>query len=199
MSPFTEATDTMAPLPRSTMPSSTAFVIKKTARSVTESSASKSAIPVVARVGFLARAALLTRRESGPNARSASATSLGAVASSATSASIATPVRPSAAISLTTACAASASISATATAAPSRARRSAVARPMPRPAPVTSAVLPMKRLMLQIPSRVSDRAEPRRGRPGRSGPPAARCCPSAPVALMLRRYIRRQAGKGRTQ
>ena len=52
-------------------------------------------------------------------------------------------VPPTAAIAATTACAGSAAMSATVTAAPSDASRSAVARPIPEPPPVTIATLPV--------------------------------------------------------
>src|ERR1700729_715238 len=61
---------------------------------------------------------------------------------SATLATMGSAVPPEAAISPAVSLAASALRSTTATAAPSRANRTAAARPMPDPAPVTTAVLP---------------------------------------------------------
>src|SRR5262245_45539697 len=94
--------------------------------------------------------ALLTSTSSRPKCRSVFAISDSRLAVSATLALIAIPWLPAFAISATTCAAASAlEWKFTTTACPSRARRSAIARPMPREAPVTTATGRELRLILE--------------------------------------------------
>jgi hypothetical protein len=85
--------------------------------------------------------ALFTSTSSPPKVSTAAATTCSTTAGSLRSPVTATAVPPAASISATTALAVSALTSATTTLAPSPANRSAAARPMPEPAPVTTTLL----------------------------------------------------------
>ena len=91
-----------------------------------------------------------------------------------TSASIATALPPAFSIARTVATLSSALRPAQATAAPSLAKRSAVARPMPEPAPVTTAVLPSSLICLRPPSWPAQDSPAARGLRGLTPRPASR-------------------------
>ena len=91
-----------------------------------------------------------------------------------TSASMATALPPAASMPRTVATLSSALSPAQATAAPSLAKRSAVARPMPEPAPVTTAVLPSSLMCLCSPSWPAQDSPPPRGLRGLTPVPASR-------------------------
>ncbi len=124
------------------MPGSTARANRKAPRSVTANSRSQSAGAQSSSVDFAVKAALLTSTSMAPNRATASATEAATAASSVTEPALAAACPPACTIAATLRPAAAASMSVTSTAAPSAARRSAVARPMPSPPPVTIAVLP---------------------------------------------------------
>ncbi len=86
--------------------------------------------------------ALLYNTSTRPNSLLIWANALSTWAGSAMSAPTATALPPAPAISAAVSLAASAAMSTSATAAPSRANNSAAARPIPDPAPVTTATLP---------------------------------------------------------
>jgi hypothetical protein len=86
-----------------------------------------------------------------PNAFTAPSRALSISERSRTSASNATPVPPPLAIEATVSSAASSWMSTTATAAPWDASRSAVARPMPEPAPVIIAIFPEWSKLMTLP------------------------------------------------
>ena len=100
----------------------------------------------------MAIAALLTSTSIGPCAATAAATMPSTADLDATSATTATAVPPAAVIASTTSSARAGSTSFTATLAPSAANRSATARPMPWPAPVTSTLCPANRPLIEAPS-----------------------------------------------
>src|SRR6185503_6617621 len=89
--------------------------------------------------------ALLTRMSSPPSSASVAATTDFTAASSATSASAVATRPPALRISAAVASSVSRRVAASITAAPSETKRSAIARPMPRPPPVMSATLPLSR------------------------------------------------------
>src|SRR5712692_2596056 len=98
----------------------------------------------------LSHPALFTTMSSWPNCARASSTARLTSARRVRSQPSASPLTPSASISCLTASALSARMSSTATSSPSCARPSAMARPMPRPPPVTSAVLPLSFMTLSL-------------------------------------------------
>src|SRR6266542_1373233 len=91
----------------------------------------------------LSQPALFTTMSSWPSCARASSTARLTSGRRVRSQLSASPFTPSASISRLTASALSARMSSTATSAPSWASANAMARPMPRPPPVTSAVLPL--------------------------------------------------------
>lgn len=94
--------------------------------------------------------ALFTATSSVPNASAAASTRAWASAASDTSPVTASALPPRSSISRTVSSSGSLRRPATTTRAPSSAKASAIARPMPEPAPVTRAVLPVKRLLVMI-------------------------------------------------
>ncbi len=116
---------------------------------------SHSSSDVLTSIRSRTKPALLTRMSSPPYVSIACRTIDSAWAKSATSAPLVTASPPSARISATTASAGDSSFSPasetpkslTTTFAPCRASSSACARPMPRPAPVTIAIRPARRVM----------------------------------------------------
>jgi hypothetical protein len=105
----------------------------------------RRSIPVMSRI-----AALLTRMCRAPKRSLAMPASCSTEAGSAMSTWVATAARPARRSWFASASAGSVSMSASTTAAPSRARRVAMARPIPRAAPVTIAALPASRRGLSI-------------------------------------------------
>ncbi len=145
MTPAVETVFTMAP-PCSSMPGSTARHMRKVPVRLTAMILSQ---PLRDWSGVWANPpmpAMLHRLVIGPSSSSARATTPATAFSSVTSqrSAMARPPAPAASslISAATVSMASAATSRQATAPPSAARRRAVARPMPEPAPVTSATRP---------------------------------------------------------
>src|SRR3954465_2543560 len=100
--------------------------------------------------------ALLTRMEIAPNFAAACSQAANASARCATLAVTGAALPPAAAISAAADAATCSFISRTMTAAPSRANASQIARPMPRPPPVTNATCPSRRpVIATVPSHPS--------------------------------------------
>src|SRR5579872_965678 len=94
--------------------------------------------------------ALLTRMSIRPHVRSAKAASSATRAALRTSQRKVAPERPAASSSAPSVSRPSGSLSAATTNTPSRAKVSAISRPMPRPAPVTIAVLPDRSICMSV-------------------------------------------------
>src|SRR5437870_9785915 len=187
-SPATEAMLTIAPRPRSSMIRSAARVHAKVPKRWTSSmrrhSASsmrlvtpseRRAPPMIAwkACSVCARSrgesspmpALLERMSTVPHSRTTRAKSASTWALSATSVGTAMAAPPSAKTSAATRSAPSRLRSATATCAPSAAKRRAIARPIPDPPPVTTAMRPARRAMRRL-SIIHRRESPRAGSAG---------------------------------
>src|SRR6266850_2491001 len=126
---------------------SAACVATKTPRTLTANTRSKSASVASSTFIGMTVPALFTSTSSRPKVVTVLSTAFLTASASAASAWIATAFPPARSIALTTDAAASAPLEyVTATLAPSAARRFAIAAPMPREPPVTSATLPASAL-----------------------------------------------------
>ena len=166
--PWMEATLTMRPRPRATIPGRTARQkLAAPVRFVERTRSHSSGVRL--RKGFQRKTpALLTRMSTGPNSASARSTTASAAPRRVMSAGIA---RHCAFNRFSWAAVSSSSFSVRATSAtraPSCAKRAATERPIPRPAPVTTTVL-FENFMSPRSARAPRRA-PRRGALGRPDP-----------------------------
>ncbi len=123
--------------------------------------------------------ALLTRRSIGPSTSSTLATACAIEPGSVTSQRTPTAWPPASRIACATTSSSTSERDSSATEAPMPARRSAIARPKPRPAPVTSATCPSRCPIARVPELSCRRASARRcacrGRArGRNSPRIAR-------------------------
>ena len=132
--PASELMLTIRPRRRSIMPSSTARVTRIGPFKLIARTLSQVSSALFTNGSALSQPALLTRMSVGPRRRSASA-----IAAATAPASVTSMRRPMPPTASPASRAVRSSTSSAATFAPSAARRSAIARPMPRPAPVTSA------------------------------------------------------------
>src|ERR1700733_13355284 len=132
----------IAPPPAATMPGAAAWEHRNVPLALTAKLRSQSSSVASITDPALFTPALLYNTSTRPYSLRICSKALVTCSRSATLATTGSAVPPEAAISPAVSLAASALRSTTATAAPSRANRTAAARPMPDPAPVTTAVLP---------------------------------------------------------
>src|SRR3954454_10724148 len=140
-SPDTDAVDTMAPPPLAAITGTACLAPRKTERTLTAITSSQSSSGSVTAVPGRMVPALLNKPWRVPKASTAVATMRATSGLLATSTWHATAWPPASSICSTVSLALFRRMSAATTAAPSAAKRSALARPMPEPAPVTITTL----------------------------------------------------------